>query len=93
MASRRGLLTYLVTGVVLGHVTFVSIMAGVWGVRVRAAQYVALFGAFVLCVAAVISAFRDALGRRVACGADRRHTMVEINDGDGGRSQADAFSW
>jgi hypothetical protein len=58
--------TYLTAGVVLGYVTFASIMAGVWGARVGPAQYLAMLGILVLIAAALNGVLRAEWGRRVA---------------------------
>lgn len=57
---------YAVTALLLGFLTFRSMMWGVWGAPVHPAHYMGLLGAFALFVGAIISLSRPAQGRFVS---------------------------
>lgn len=59
-------LIYLVSGLVLGYLTFRSIMWGVWGAPVFSTHYIALMGSFALVAGAFISLANSNRGRIVS---------------------------
>jgi hypothetical protein len=54
---------YLISALVLGYLTFMSMMWGGWGAPVHPAHYIALLGALGLVVAALLSLARPTWGR------------------------------